>query len=221
MKRFFIIVLILLHATGCMKIPFREAARVPMASQDARKIARRFKERMPVNFQLLSTLVFLYNWSQFSGIGYLDINAEKRAFKALCVNPMGVKLFELSGDEHGVVTHFALDTLTSRGDLARAVGQDIRRIYFNLVPSPDATVRRKKYQIIFSHPLEAGRVEHVFAGPGGELVEKRYYRAGTMDWRISYYEYQKQDGKSYPRGIVMKNYRYGYRLLIKQKELYF
>ena len=220
MKQFLVIVFMVLHMTGCMKIPFREAARVPMSSRDAGRMVDRFKERMPVNFQLLSTVVFLYNWSQFSGIGYLDINGETRAFKAVGINPMGVKLFELSGDEQGVVTHFALDALTRRGDLARAVGEDIRRIYFDLVPPPDATVRRKKYEIIFSRTLEAGRIEHVFAGPGGELVEKRYYRDGTMDWRISYYEYQKQDGKSYPRGIILKNYRYGYRLLVKQKELY-
>jgi len=62
-------------------------------------------------------------------------------------------------------------------------------------------------------------MEYEFAGIGLELVEKVYYENDEMIWRISYYEYREHNGKLYPHGIIMINYKYGYQLTVRQKEL--
>jgi outer membrane biogenesis lipoprotein LolB len=62
-------------------------------------------------------------------------------------------------------------------------------------------------------------MEYIFAGAGGNLVEKNYYEDSALNWGISYYEYQEQDGRIYPRGIILKNYKYSYSLTVRLKEV--
>jgi Protein of unknown function (DUF3261) len=169
---------------------------------------------------LVNTVVFEYSWKTFMGIGYIDIDRQNSLFKVVCLNPLGVQLFELSGDRNTIVTRNALPALMQYGDLPTAVGTDIRRIYFDLVPSDKARIRKSKYNITFSQPCGSGVMEYEFAGEGRELVEKAYHENDEIIWRISYYEYREQNGKHYPQGIIMNNYKYGYQLTVRQKELY-
>jgi hypothetical protein len=119
-----------------------------------------------------------------------------------------------------MVTGSALPALKQYGDLPSAVGRDIRRIYFDLVPTDKATFWKGKYKINFRQPYGSGVMEYEFAGIGQELVEKSYYENDELMWRISYYEYREQNGKHYPQGMIMINYQYGYQLTVRQKELY-
>ncbi len=101
------------------------------------------------------------------------------------------------------------------------VGEDIRRIYFDLLPppgdpvQPDAQVTKRRYEVVFRQ----GELEYVFAGTGGYLVQKSCYNGFRLLWRVSYYEYQEKDGKIYPRGIILDNRKYGYRLIADLKEI--
>lgn len=209
-----------LLAAGCTHIPFRETQRVSVESSDPQKVVSLFKANSPEQFQLLNSVVFEYSWKSFMGIGFIDINRQDELFKVVCLNPLGVQLFELSGDRNTIVTHNALPALTQYGDLPTAVGTDIRRIYFDLIPSEKARIRKSTYKINFSQPYGSGVMEYEFAGEGQELVEKAYYENNGIIWRISYYEYREQNGKHYPQGIIMVNYQYGYQLTVRQKELY-
>jgi hypothetical protein len=190
-----------------------------MESADPRAVVEAFRTNSPESFQIMNTIVFEYNWNKFSGIGYIYVDTAEKAFRVVCMNPMGVKLFELSGDKGGIVQHFVLEQFSKQGNFAATVGEDIRRIYFDLVPSPEARVKKKKYKIIFSEPAGAGTMEYIFAGAGGYLVEKNYYEGNTLNWGISYYEYQERDGRIYPRGIILNNKKYGYSLTVKLKDV--
>jgi hypothetical protein len=220
MKRLIIILMCVFFATGCARVPFQETPLVPLESVDPHSVLENFQAGMPVNFQVLNSVVFEYNWRKFLGIGSVDIDRRDSQFKLVCLNPMGVKLFELSGDRNTIVTHFALDALMQYGDLPTAVGNDIRRIYFDMVPSATAQISRGKYRISFRQPAGSGEMEYVFAGKDRDLVEKSYYENDDLVWRVSYYEYREQNGKHYPQGIVLVNYQYGYQLTVRQKELY-
>ncbi len=68
-------------------------------------------------------------------------------------------------------------------------------------------------------PWGSGIVEYIFAGADGYLVEKNYYEKDILNWRVSYYEYRQKDGKIYPRGIILKNYKYRYSLTVRLKEI--
>ncbi|MEW6599914.1 MAG: hypothetical protein AB1499_03000 [Nitrospirota bacterium] len=215
--RFLFISALLLY--GCSSVPFEKTVYVPLDAEDPWRIVERFNDESPASFQLINTIVFEYNWNKFSAIGYIYVDTGEKAFRVVCMNPMGVKLFELSGDKSGIVPHFVLQQFSEKGNFSGTVGEDIKRIYFDLAPSRAAHVKKKKYEIIFSEPAGAGTMEYVYAGAGGRLIEKKYYEGNALNWKISYYEYQLQNGRIYPRGIILSNYRYGYSLTVRLKEV--
>ena len=220
MKRWVIVIAVLqVLVAGCVRVPFQETRLVVLDSEYPRNVVEHFQKSIPASFQLLTTVVFEYNSRKFSGIGTVQINRPDGVFKVAGMNPMGVKLFELSGDPHSVTSRYSIADFSRYGDIATAVGNDIRRIYFDLVPGPEASVWKRKYKLIFRQPSGPGFLEYVFAGTGGDLIEKNYYEEGGIVWRASYYEYRDQDGNRWPQGIVFIQYQYGYRLTIRQKEL--
>jgi hypothetical protein len=209
-----------LFVAGCRTVPFQETALVPIDQGDPWSVVERFQEKSPDSFQLLTTVVFEYNSRTFSGIGAVQVNRSARVFKVAAINPMGVKLFELSGDQNNAETQYVVADFSQYGDLATTVGNDIRRIYIDLTPNPDAKIRKKKNKLIFWQSSGPGYVEYVFAGAGGDLIEKNYYEEDGIVWKVSYYEYRDQDTKRWPQGIIYVHYQHGYRLVIRQKELY-
>jgi hypothetical protein len=213
-------IVLLLFISGCSTVPFQKTEFVPLDIGDPWSIVERFEKRAPDSFQLLTTVVFEYNSRTFSGIGAVQVNRTDRIFRVAAMNPMGVKFFELSGDQDNVVTHYAIDDLSQYGDFATVVGNDIRRIYMDLLPGADANVRAKSNKLIFRRSSGPGFVEHVFAGTGGDLIEKSYYEEDGIVWKVSYYEYRDQNGKRWPRGIVFIHFDRGYRLVVRQKELH-
>ncbi|MBI5056063.1 MAG: DUF3261 domain-containing protein [Nitrospirae bacterium] len=219
MKRLLIILILFACITSCAGIPFQKASEVPMESADPWALVEEFRGHSPENFMLINSIVFDYNWNKLSGLGYIKVDAKEKTFTVVCINPMGVKLFELAGDKDRIDSHFAMEQFTKKGNFPRTVGEDIRRIYFDLTPSASAEVKKRKYKVIFDEPLGAGVVEYIFAGEGGHLVEKNYYEDSRLNWRVSYYEYRQKDGKIYPSGIILDNYKYGYGLTIKLKEI--
>ncbi len=215
-----ILVFLLLYITGCSAVPFQETALVPLDLEDPWSVVERFRTRTPDSFQLLSTIVFEYNSRSFSGIGAVKINRADRVFTVAAMNPMGVKLFELSGDQNSVATDYAIADFSRYGDFATAVGNDIRRIYFDLVPGREAKIWKRKYMLIFRQASGPGFLEYVFAGTEGDLLEKNYYAEDGIVWKAAYYEYRDQNGKRWPQGIIFINYQHGYRLVVRQKELH-
>jgi len=202
-------------------VPFKEAEFVPMEVSDPYVVVERFRSVNPEHFQMLNTIVFEYNnWITFGGIGYVEINTADYFYKVACMNHMGVKLFEVSANRDGVLSQYAIGPLADKGDIARTVGDDIRRMYFDLVPRPDAWSWMRNTTLIFRQSFGAGVLEYVFAGRAGDLIEKRYYEEDGIVWKASYYEYRDQDGKRWPQGIVFIHYSHGYRLIVRQKELH-
>ena len=59
----------------------------------------------------------------------------------------------------------------------------------------------------------------MFAGSEGLLVQKCYYESGRKVWSASYYEYRRKHGKLYPDGIILEHHDYGYRLVVRLKEI--
>ncbi len=202
-----------------MHIPVQEATSEAEKPVEPYVVVERFRSAIPETFQLLNTVVFEYNGRKFLGLGTLEIDAKKHIFNVACLNPMGVKLFELAGNDRTVTTRYAIGVLLQYGDIAAAVSNDIRRIYFNLFPSSTASVWKRRHYIHFSQVWDAGSVEYVFSGPRWDLAEKRYYEDHVIAWQVSYNGYREFKGKRFPQDIVLVNYQYGYRLTVHHKEL--
>ncbi|NQU74305.1 MAG: hypothetical protein HQ547_06340, partial [Candidatus Omnitrophica bacterium] len=204
MRRFIFIALIILSSAGCSTVPFQKTNYIPLSSIDPQLVLKEFASSLPDRFQVLNTIAFQYKRQNFSALGYIDVNRELKTFAVSCLNPMGVTLFELSGDKDLVRTKFVLKELLSKGDLPRVVGEDIRRIYFDNVPSSEAKAQKEKYKVVFSEPSGSGVMKHIFAGKGNMLIEKRYYEKNCLLWSVFYYEYRRDHDKFFTGGIMLK-----------------
>ena len=220
MRRLGLVGLGILGVIACSSVPFREATLVSLEGVDPEKVREKFANALPEAFRIVNTVTFQFKGKAFAAIGYTDIDTSTRTFTVVGLHPAGgVKLFEVSGDSEDVDSTFALEEFAVRSDLARAVGDDTRRMYFDRLLSPDATISKERYRILFRQNAGDGEIEYVFAGSDGVLVEKRYYENGSKIWSASYYEYRRAKGKLYPGGIILEHHGYGYRLVVRLREI--
>jgi hypothetical protein len=220
MRRLGLVGLGILSLAACSSVPFRETALVSLEGVDPEEMRGRFAAALPDAFRVVNTVTFEFRRRALVAIGYADIDTSRRTFTIVGLHPAGgVKLFEVSGDSEGIQSAFAVEEFAVRGDLASAVGEDTRRIYFDRLPSPDARVSKERYRILFREKSGDGEIEYVFSGSDGLLVEKRYYENGSKIWSASYYEYRREAGKLYPEGIIFEHHEYGYRLLVRLREI--
>lgn len=219
MRRLLPAMVLLAVLGGCAPAPFRGTDLVPLEGRDPATLLEEFRRSVPGRFRVLSSIVFELSWNRLSALGVTEVNAEEGTFTALGMNPLGVKLFEIRGDRTEIDPRFVFEALRERGDAARAIGEDIRRIYLDLLPGPGASVHAGRTRIVFRERQGAGVVAYAFAGADGFLVEKAYLEDEKPVWRVRYYEYQRSGDKAYPMGIVLDNIRYGYRLTVRVKEI--
>lgn len=220
MRRLGLVGLGVLGLVACSSVPFRETALVSLEGVDPEEMRAGFAAALPDAFRVVNTVTFEFKRRALAAIGYADIDTSRRTFTIVGLHPAGgVKLFEVSGDSEGIQSAFAVEEFAILGDLTRAVGEDTRRIYFDRVPSPDARVSEEPYRILFRQNSGDGEIEYVFSGGDGVLVEKRYFENGDNIWSASYYQYRREGGKLYPEGIILEHHEYGYRLVVRLREI--
>lgn len=210
----------ILVVVACSTVPFREVDRVPLEGVDAETLRAEFARVLPLSFRIVNSVTFHFKGNSFSALGYTEVDTLTETFTVVGLHPAGaVELFEVSGESENVESGFALEEFSAWGDLARAVGDDTRRMYFDRLPSPDAKAHRERYRVLFRQEEGEGELEYVFAGSDGLLVQKCYYENGRKVWSVSYYEYREKQGKLYPGGIILEHHDYGYRLVVRLKEI--
>jgi hypothetical protein len=214
-----ILLAILLSGIGCSSIPFKKIDYVSLDNLDPQILRQDFGNILAQRMQVVNSIVFQYKFQRFSALGYTELNLADSTFAVSCMNPVGIKLFELTGNQDTISPGFVLKELLQRGDLPRAVGEDIRRIYFKMIPSPEAKIKKEKCKIIFNQAYGQGIMKYVFAGNRHLLTEKHYYEKNRNLWSVFYYEYSLNKGKLYPSGLILKNHRFGYNLVIRLKEV--
>ena len=206
---------------GCSTVPFSEIDLASVENADPQAVREQFSLELPERFRIVNTVTFQFGGKASSAIGYTEVDTSTKTFTVVGLHPAGgFKLFELSGDSENVECTFALEEFTRRGDFARAVGEDTRRMYFDRIPARDAKISKGKNRIFFRQPAADGEMEYVFAGTDGVLVEKHYYENGSKVWSASYYEYLRKNDKLYPAGIILKHHEYRYRLVVRLKEIW-
>jgi hypothetical protein len=218
LKILFLFCLILSNA-GCAGVPFKKIEYVSLDNANPQKMLQEFKAVLAPEIRVINSIVFQYKWQQFSALGYSRIGLADEQFQVSCMNPVGIKLFELTGNREEIKPVFVLKELLQRGDLPRAVGEDIRRIYFDILPGPDAQISKQKFRVIFSQPMGKGTVKYVFAGSRHWLVEKHYYERNRLLWSVYYYDYLSRNGQLYPAELILRHRRFGYNLIIRLKEV--
>ena len=210
----------ILGALGCSNLPFRETDLVPLEAVDPEAIREKFGLALPVAFRIVNSVTFEFKGRAFAAIGYTQVDTSRETFTVIGLHPAaGVKLFEVSGDSQNADSSFALEAFASQGDIAGAIGDDTRRMYFERLPAAEASISKERERILFRQQAGNGEIEFVFAGRDGVLTRKRYYENGNKIWSVSYYEYRLEEGKLYPEGIILEHHDYGYRLVVRLREI--
>ncbi|MFH1147765.1 MAG: hypothetical protein V1736_08660 [Pseudomonadota bacterium] len=217
-RRFISLLLPLLLALGCTGIPFQKITYSSLGSADPADVLEQFKEKSPVTSQLLNTVLFQYGFRKLSGIGYIEIDPQEEKFSLVCMNPMGMKLFDISGAEKALECRFAIDQLR-RDEVVSSIAEDVRRIYFHAAPALGARVEKKRDRIVFRQAFGKGVLVYVFGGPDIYLAEKSYVEEGLLCWKVSFHEYAETGGKIYPKGIFYRNCTHQYTLAVELKEI--
>jgi len=210
---------ILLSLVGCRSIPFKNIDYVVLDDINPDTLRLEFESSLPQRLEVINSIVFEYKWQSFAALGYTKLDLKESSFEVSCMNPVGIKLFELTGNRNEIKPVFVLKELLQRGDLPRAVGEDIRRIYFDFCPAAGTKFKKQKYRITFSQPSGQGQMKYVFAGRNHWLIEKHYYEKNRKLWSVFYYDYLLEQGKLYPASLVLKHHRFGYNLTIRLKEV--
>ena len=127
----------------------------------------------------------------------------------IALNPLGVELFHFKSDKTGTRMTTDISVIERRRGVLLMVAQDIRHMYFDLLPSSEADTDVESTYVEFDHDNNAWQ----YGGDPAVLIEKRHdWLLGTV-WRVRYYEYTA--APRYPRGIVMNNFEFHYRIIIK------
>lgn len=209
----------MLCLAGCSTIPFQAAPGMLMENAESGTVKENFSLLLPDRFQIISTIAFEYKGQSVSFIGYSDIDTKGKTFIVAGIHQSGMKIFEITGDSDKTELRFAIEDFTKKGNFAEAVGGDIRKIYFDRLPSDSSKAYKKKHEIVFVQEEPKAIMEFVFAGPGNLLVEKRCIVDNQAIWRVNYYEYRIENGKLHPAGIILENIKYGYKLTMRLKEI--
>jgi hypothetical protein len=221
LQRVITFVLVLFMA-GCARLSPDRMGLPESARVEAARVRQAFAEELPGSFILVSTVVFKYSFLTFSALGVTRINEPDKEFDVTAMTPVGVKLFEMSVKNGSLTSSFAMPELAKRGDISRAVSENIERIYFSRVPPEGTQAFRRGKFMVFSVPSGDGVTEYFFGKEKEDtvLLHKRYLSAGKRVWDVSYSGYfRDKQGKVHPKNIVFIHYAYSYRLLLRVKEL--
>jgi hypothetical protein len=205
---------------GCRGLPpFPPLPQTPLDAEPAALARERFAQALPSAFSVLNSVVFEYRGHSLAGLGCLSADSRSNAFNLACLTPMGVTLFEIKAGGGRVESRFAVKALARYPRFTDAVAADVRRAFFDLVPTATATGRREPWAIVFAQPAPGGRVEYVFGGAGARLVAKRYFEGKRLVCQIGYFDYREAEGKLFAQRIVLQNLKYRYGLTVKLREI--
>lgn len=205
--------------TGCASIPFEKTELTPIRDTSPLEVIKKAKTDTPEQFTLLNSTVFKMFGHSIVALGYTAINIPDNSMSVAAMNPMGVKVFEFTDKDGELVSSYMIKAMSEKGDAASAIASDIRCMYFDRVPSSDADCKMTGKTFVFTDHRGNDTVQYVFGGAYSALIEKVYYSDNDKLWTVSYHEYQLNEGKLFPAGIVFSNHKYRYRLLVSLKEI--
>lgn len=212
-----IIVALLLLLTGCATIPFEQPQLTDIGDISGVEYVKQFQAHIPASADLLTTVVFNGWGKTFSSLGLIKYDQSDGSFLIAGLTQMGIKIFELAGDREQLTRSYTMPQIPKPKRFTRALADDIRHIYFDWLPPADAKPAKNKNTVVFTALHNSGKIEYTYGGAQPTLLTKRCYnRNDRLLWKATYYEYQThgEDGMLYPRGIVLNNYQYGYRLTV-------
>ncbi len=206
--------------SGCASMSFKHSEYISFEGLEPLKISSDYSKYLPGRFELLNSAIFRYRNSRFAGLGVIRLDTSKESLDVVGFSHLGVMLFDLSLNKGKVTTRYIFPEFLKYENFSSIVLADIQKIYFDRLPPLNSKIKKEKYKIIFKDIRSKNRsLDYVFYGEGKFLSEKHFFEGRRKTWSVFYYDYEIKDGKIYPKAIVLKNYLYGYELIIISKEI--
>ena len=204
---------------GCAKDPFRPTPLPKLSRSDPPGIVNRFESALADRFTSADSVIIHVPFrDDLALLGVVQVDRVAGTFELVGLNQMGVQFFHLSGDRKGSSIRSAVPPLMKHKQILLSIADDTRRMYFDLLPGKDALADSQSNMIRFIEKTRAGKLIRTFGGDPGVLLEKRLSGWLGTNWKVRYFEYALKDGKQYPRGIILNNGRYHYRITVRNRE---
>jgi hypothetical protein len=207
---------------GCAKEPFEPNPTPVLQSPQPAAMRDTFARTLPNGFTSDDTIIIQAPFhNDLAVLGVLRVDRSKGTFELVALNHMGIKLFDLRGDRKDVSLVFVLPPLVGLKDILLSIAHDIQHMYIDLIPASGAEETIHSKDVKFTQETPDGTVIYKFGGDPSILLEKRLTGFFGTIWRVRYFRYTSESGGLYPRGIVMDNSRYHYRIIVKNRDVEF
>jgi hypothetical protein len=211
--------LLMLLTGGCAVEPF---IREPLpALKDPNPSAMRdsFSHTVSNHFDSDDTIIIEAPFNHdLEVLGVLRVERPAGTFELIGLNPLAVKFFDLSSDRQGPTIRYAITPLLAHREILLSIAQDIRRMYFDLTPTENAKAEVEPTMVRFTEKTPDGTLLYEFGGDPPVLLGKRLDGFFGTIWRVRYFQYASAGTSLYPRGIVMDNSRFHYRIIVKNRD---
>jgi Protein of unknown function (DUF3261) len=209
----FLLVLPCLFLASCRSLP-------PLASADASRVPLAYEKTLPTSFKAQQTLVFEFKphwwWPtvRMTALGYAAVNRKTGDYAVVCLSPLGMKLFDVACSNGVTATRMMIPASGNQAAAGKAISDDIGNLYFNLIPTPDATVKQKRNSLVFRGACS----EHEFNRLTGQLVRKEVWTDQSRS-TLTFGDTRQENGYFFPGSMTLVNHHYGYRLTIRTVKL--
>jgi hypothetical protein len=211
--------LLLALLAGCAAEPFTRPPLPILKNPDPQAARDSLAHAVPDRFTSDDTVIIQVPFhNDLAVLGVLRVNRPAGTFELVGLNQLGVKLFHVAGDSHGNTMRFAVPPLMEHKDLLMGIAEDIRRMFFDLVPGSGSEVDVDSTTIEFSEKASQGKMVYEVGGDPLVVLDKRLVGCFGTIWRVRYFKYASASGSLYPRGVVMDNKRYHYRIIVKNRD---
>jgi len=203
--------------TACGSRPVME--NVAMQEQNIPNVREDFAQRLAQKIEFTASAVFGYKWIKMSSLGVFAADELKQTFNLIGFNPAGMKIADVQFKNGKVTGDFLFKDFARGVDIPAVIAKDVKRVYFARIPSGSAKMRQEKHKVIFSEQFDDGMMDYTFTGPENNMVKKRFFRDNKLIWQVDYHDYAPYGDKIYPRKIILRNFRYQYKITVNVKEV--
>ncbi len=206
--------LFLLLTSACAAVPFRSTEPAPTIPRTAAELSGALWSAGAGNVIIRQSALFEFEGMRVPIAGVMKLDPAAKIARLVGMNDMGVKLYDISVDAVSSQANFIIPDLAGYPGFAEAVAVSVRRIFLTPEPAPGDRLERTatNYHLTRKND-DGGTTRFTLGGADVQLLEKSY-RGSAESWRVRYYQYQHQQGRLFPGGIVLDDEQAGYRLTL-------
>lgn len=191
-----------------------ELARVQAACEEARPMAFEARQSLVMEFRPH----WWWPTLRLTTLGFARVEPQTGDFAVVCLSPMGVKLFDVVRTRGVSTARIALPLPGDPAELGRVMGEDISRLYFDLVPPPGAEVGQQGNRLVFRSRQGETWQEYEYDLLTTRLVRKVTGAGGRLS-TVTFEDYQRYPGGYYPTTMRLVNHQKRYTLILRNLEI--